>query len=651
MLLGPIFSFEMLTSSRRTRYFVVRGLYGVVLAAALFLVWMTVFHGSQWPGQNSTDIALAARFMAGFFGTFSVMQLLAAVILGPAIAAGTIAGERERRTIEYLFTANLSNAEIILSKLAARFLQIMLILLAGLPILAVAMLQGGIAPEALLAVYVVTFSTVVTVAALSIAVSVWSTRARDAVIRAYLVLLMLLIVPAVVATISLTGSLSASWFDVLMDYAIDPLLVANPFWNLSNIISGTSGATMSAGWSAVGELVRNQMIFAFVCGMYATLAVRRVHVRQMGRAKAPRRWLVLPRLRPELGQYPMLWKELFAAEASSRLGALGRIAICLLAACVLIPIGWQFIDVLENPSTGRNSQKILYSVSNFLEMTAVLGSAVGCGIFILVGARAACSITSEKERDSWQSLIGTPLSGAQIVRAKILGSIYALRYLFGVLLIMWGMAMILEPGFVIVVPFILLTLLVISVAVSSLGVLLSMRMKSSLWAMAATLGIGFFVGGGYLFCCVPFLIAGGGGNGGEEIMLTPCIPFLMAAPAEFYVHGVRGSSEGSMLAANFFGFIGYTITAIILYASTVSCFDLFSGRMENTTAMPYHRPGELTRKGPSPFMENGGEDSTADITMDEIMDMVKATSDRQLPRRRRSHEPPSELLPEETGPK
>ena len=188
MLLGPIFSFEMLTASRRVRYFVVRGLYGMVLAAALCLVWMSVFHGPRfYSTQNSNTIALSARFMANFFVTFSIMQLLAAVGLGPAIAAGTIASERERRTIEYLFAADLGNAEIVLSKLAARFLQIMIILLAGLPILAVAMLQGGIAPEALLAVYVVTFSTVITVASLSIAVSVWSARARDAVIRAYLV--------------------------------------------------------------------------------------------------------------------------------------------------------------------------------------------------------------------------------------------------------------------------------------------------------------------------------------------------------------------------------------------------------------------------------------------------------------------------------
>ena len=597
-MLGPIFSFELLTASRRVRYFVVRGLYGVVLAAALCLVWMSVFWEPYSLNQENA-IALSANFMAGFFATFSVMQLLAAVGLGPAIAAGTIASERERRTIEYLFTANLCNAEIVLSKLAARFLQIMIIILAGLPVLAVAMLQGGIAPEALAAVYVVTFSTVITVAAMSIAVSVWSSRARDAVIRAYLVLLMLLIVPAVVAGMMASGSLNPSWRDVVLDYFIYPLTTANPFWMLSSIISGTSGATMSSGWDAVGALVRNQMIFAVLCAAYATLAVRRVHVGQMGKSKARRRWRIVPHWRPGLGRDPMLWKELFAAAASSRLGALGRIAICLLAACVLIPMGWQFYETITKPSSGG----FFNAIESYLMTTAASGSAVACGIAILVAARAACSITSEKERDCWQSLIGTPLSGSQIVRAKVLGSIYAFRVLFGVLFLLWGMALVVDPGFIVAVPFMLFTLLVVTAAVASLGVLLSLRMKSSLWAMAATLGIGIFAGGGYMFCCMPFLMISGGGDE-AAIVLAPCIPFLMFVPGLFYAEP-QAFREGAIVAANVFGVIGYTVTAAVLYGSAIACFETLSGRTDSTPSSAYVRPGTFSAEPSSPFMPGG----------------------------------------------
>lgn len=588
MLLGPVFSFELLTASRRVRYFAVRGTYAVFLAAALFLVWFSVFHGSYsyYSSTQGNVIALAANFMSGFFWTFSIMQLLAAVTLGPAVAAGTIAVERERRTIEYLFTANLSNAEIVLSKLGARFLQIVFILLAGMPILAVAMLQGGIAPEALAAVYVVTLSTVVVVASLSIAVSVRSAQARDAVTRAYLVLLMLLIVPMVAAGLKMSSTINAAWYDVLMEWLVEPLLTGNPFWMLSSIVYGASGSSMAAGWSAVGELVRNQMVLAFVCAAYAVWAVRRVHVRAMGVSKSRHQLRLLPRLRPGLRNDPMLWKELFAASASSRLGMIGRIAVYLLVACVMGPMIYEFVETLPKSYTTLQSDQINWEVRNYLQATAMIGAGLCCGLGIFAAARAACSITAEKERDCWQSLLGTPLTGTEIVRAKVLGSVYAMRYLFAVLFVIWGMAVVISPDYMLSLPFTLYTLLVIVFSAVSLGVLFSLRMKSSLWSMAATLGVCFVVGGGYMFCCMPFfIVASGPGDDALALTLAPCIPFLLAAPGMFYVEGIS-TNEGEIIAAYVLGTFGYTITAGVLFTAACSTFDRFAGRTDIETMNP-----------------------------------------------------------------
>ena len=77
------------------------------------------------------------------------MQLLAVLLIGPALAAGTIAQERERRTMEYLYATPLSNLEIIIGKLGGRVLQILYLVLSGVPVLALAMLLGGIAPRAI----------------------------------------------------------------------------------------------------------------------------------------------------------------------------------------------------------------------------------------------------------------------------------------------------------------------------------------------------------------------------------------------------------------------------------------------------------------------------------------------------------------------
>jgi ABC-type transport system involved in multi-copper enzyme maturation permease subunit len=137
MLLGPIFSVELVTSARRARYFVVRALYALVLLIALFLTYY-----SYSRAMSFQDIGRVANFTAQFFYSFAWVQLIAVLLLAPAMAAGTIATERERRTIEYLFTSPLSSLEIVLGKLAARLLHVFCLVLAGVPVLALAMLMG-----------------------------------------------------------------------------------------------------------------------------------------------------------------------------------------------------------------------------------------------------------------------------------------------------------------------------------------------------------------------------------------------------------------------------------------------------------------------------------------------------------------------------
>jgi ABC-type transport system involved in multi-copper enzyme maturation permease subunit len=158
MLFGPIFSVEMTTSARRARYFLVRAIYAVIVFLVLFSVYVDVFRY-----DDLTDISTIARYAATFFLAFSVVQLGAVFLIGPAMVVGTIATERERRTIEYLFASQLSNVEIVLGKLAARLLHVAYLVLAGLPILALAMLLGGISPEVLLMIFVITLSSIVLV--------------------------------------------------------------------------------------------------------------------------------------------------------------------------------------------------------------------------------------------------------------------------------------------------------------------------------------------------------------------------------------------------------------------------------------------------------------------------------------------------------
>ena len=156
---------------------------------------------------QSGDINSIAEFTAAFFGAFGSSNCGRSAHR-PRPGRGTIAQERERRTMEYLYTTPLSNLEIIIGKLGGRVLQIVYLVLSGVPVLALAMLLGGIAPRAIVALTVITLSTVLFVTMVSMAVSAWTAKARDAVIRAYLVFFCIWVLP-----LSAYGSFSSGHMD------------------------------------------------------------------------------------------------------------------------------------------------------------------------------------------------------------------------------------------------------------------------------------------------------------------------------------------------------------------------------------------------------------------------------------------------------
>jgi ABC-type transport system involved in multi-copper enzyme maturation permease subunit len=560
---GPLFALEMVTSARRTRYFIVRVLYAAVLFFALFCTYLTYSEN-----HYLSDRALIAAFAWSFFSIFSWLQLLAVAALGPAMAAGTIAQERERRTIEYLFASTLSNAEIVLGKLLARLMHVGYLVLAGMPILFIAMLMGGIAPEAIVLLTIVTLSTALTVSIISITVSVWSARAREAVMRAYLVIIVLVVLPPIMLAMRGTG-----FYSVIFDSVNEQFLLANPFYILGHMLVTASSANTAIAWDAMLALLRNQAVVCVLGITASTLAVRRVHLRASGSVpKKQRRRFHL--FRPEMGDRPMLWKEIVAEPAASRLGAVGRIAVILILLGILAPTAWVFFTSITQLSPRSD-------YADYLRYSTIMGAAVGCGGLLLIAARAAGSITSEKERDCWVPLISTPLEAREIIWGKITGNIWAARGILIVLAIIWGLGAILDPGFVIAIVFLMGTLLILAVYASGLGVLYSLRCRTSMRAMAATLATGLFAGGLYLFCCMPLMI---GSRMGDEgiIILSGCIPFLLGFPGGIYVESISyrnmSGPESTVIFAYVLGIIGYSIAAAVLISASIGNFDRLSGR-------------------------------------------------------------------------
>ncbi len=556
---GPVLAVELVTTARRTRYFVLRVLYAVALFIALCFTYLVTL------GSRSGDMNASAQFTAAFFGTFGVMQLAAVLLIGPALAAGAIAQERQRRTIEYLYTTPLSNLEIVIGKLGGRVLQILFFVLSGVPVLALAMLLGGIAPWAVAVLTAITLSTVLFVTMVSIAVSAWTAKARDAVVGAYLVFFCLWVLPF------LLSFLLSAWSEPLMKQ----VFITNPVMTFTMILTGEGPwGRLTESWPLLLALVRNQMLAGGTALGLATLFMRRIHLREAGKLARKRRrrtWF----FRDEIGDNPMYWKELCVESGASRLGLLGY---GLLTVIFIVVCGSTVYFVSE--SLGRPSMQSGEFYCDYAIFTSTLLCC--CGLLLLI-ARAAASITAEKERDCWASLISTPLEPAEIIKAKILGNIFSLRGLVPLLAVVWLPAVLLQPSYFCSIAFTLLDLGILAAFAATLGIYCSQSSKSTLHAMGAALGIAVLIGG-VPSCCCPwigtifspaFLLAG---PGMASLMLGSPAPLSLAP---FFIMAI---------AAYLIGTAVYALAAYLLMRGAIRQFDKKNERTQR------YRPLRLAQK-------------------------------------------------------
>src|SRR5262249_9709232 len=88
---------------------------------------------------------------------------------GAALGAATIAGEKDRRTLDFLLATRLGNGEIVLGKLAACFCGVLATVAAGLPVALLLNLMGGVDPLLIVLAYAGTATT----AFVGIALAIW----------------------------------------------------------------------------------------------------------------------------------------------------------------------------------------------------------------------------------------------------------------------------------------------------------------------------------------------------------------------------------------------------------------------------------------------------------------------------------------------
>jgi ABC-type transport system involved in multi-copper enzyme maturation permease subunit len=478
-LLGPLFLFDLLRTTRRSRYFLLR-IYVYFILVLLFCVFVTWTSGRRINLRANRGAAIAENVF--FF--FLCAHLALTALFTPGYVASALTEEKERNTLEALMATDLSSREIVLSKLAVRLANLGLMLLTGLPILAIMQVMGGVDPDFLMVGFVAILFFTATLACLAISNSVRCRRSRDAILATYLEMGAYLVLTFVLFSAFRWWLppliLNLGWFQLSVWQVIDLVGYGNPILGLDRILEHVaSGGQMSR---ILGTVVVQFVTFHLVVSiLLAADAVRRFRraFRKQTYGQLVKDSNHLRRLRPGMGNWPLHWKEVFT-ESANRKSWFRRLLMGLLIVASFLPVA-----VIERDLRGAPRIEIVQVA--YFHYVCVVGCGILCILLIRVVVQAALSFSRERDQQTLDSLLTCPVSTPSIIGAKWLGCMLSVRWLWLWLAAIWaiGVAMAGMPGKLFVT---LLALWFVYAGVGTLfGQWCSLMCKTSLRAIVFTL--------------------------------------------------------------------------------------------------------------------------------------------------------------------
>ncbi|WZO98489.1 hypothetical protein EP7_000069 [Isosphaeraceae bacterium EP7] len=500
---------ELIASTRRGTAFSERCT-PLILMTAIITACVVVW---DWRGWDRSSVAGAASFARTTFGLIVSVEVVSLLCLIPAFLAPAIASERDRKSLDSLLATQASAAEIVGGTLGAGLVRLANGWAALVPALILMVSFGGVDPRLILLACAGLASTAFTLAALAVAISAVARTATRAA--------------------SSTVSLAISWlsFPSIAVLILPRVWPAAAPWVLPVALPVLDSSPLGPGLSLLGAAPRGPLVdtvsrMIAIQGVAAAMLVLWAIARLRPASRAvydldgrDRRRAMLSRWypRPACGDDPVLWREMYPPRTVGLImWAVGWTVNAVWLGLLAYAASWfaipAFAELFRNgyvPSHGHPTLPELNPLARVLvgKMTgASLGPEPGqarlefnillrqvTAIFdvmflMMVAGFAAESVAAERERETWLGLIGTPLSGHEILRAKMLGAIWKARGLGYLLLVFWTVGLL--AGAVHPVGYLatLAGAAISTVLFSALGVSASLRARDRGEATSKTIG-------------------------------------------------------------------------------------------------------------------------------------------------------------------
>jgi ABC-type transport system involved in multi-copper enzyme maturation permease subunit len=536
MHMGPIFRHELIRIARRRSHYAMRALLGLAL---LYVVWtfdpsgpaflrsvpMRTGGGGTLPLQNATRLADLV------FLDLAWIQGLAILLLVPGLTAGSIAEEDQSGTMHDLLASPLSSAAIVIGKLAARLFHVGIALAVGLvlvlPLALLRVLDAAIVAHA----YAMLFTLAFFVGSLSLLVSVVGTRPRAAVSAAYVLVGGWLLLPIWLRRLVAGFKGPLAWISTVNNQVLMtlPWEAAGALWWIGWATLNGDRIGVGFAWSRLSttfpQVVGMQLAVSVLCLLLAVLLLRplRLGWRKRGRGH---RWIQAAHspVRTAIGDDPMRWKERCTAwHPQSRIA---RLLAILLGALVLVPLIGPTSSALHEQweSLHGDGSRIWarWSLNESLRN-------ISAGLYILglaaIAARAATSVTEERERGTWTSLATTMVTGREIVRAKIAGAVWGIRSMIVLFLLLWSIGMTVGSVHPVGAIAAAASLAVFAWYAAAVGVFCSSVAGTSERALVATFSV-LLASNAFALMFVPLDLIGALGGSRQALFMAGVSPFV-----------------------------------------------------------------------------------------------------------------------------
>lgn len=407
-LVGPHFFYDLIRLGRRARTWDVRVLFTVGLLIGLSLVYFLRFPIRSWESlfdaQQRVSLTESGNVAQAFVFTILFVQNLAVILLTPAYLCSVIAEERERGTLELLFTTHLRSHQIVLGKFFSRLLHLGLILVGGLPVLSLVQLWGGVDIPMLLVNYGAMVLNLVMVGAVSILTSVLAPRVVTAVMASYGLVL-----------------------PVGLCFGLLSLTTGEGFMGMSqpNYAVLIVGGVAFHGPVTIGCLIAAVMVLRNQRNSEKRLAPpvprRRRRVEESRPVPAilvedasSQRQVSIRKTRtadlPPVHAYPLLWKEMNLGHLPFWKNPVFYVVLAL----ALYPVLGMFLAMavaMPHQGFAESVQGLGYVLRFFLVVYA--------GLFCIgVGYRAAAAMVRERQQKTLDNLLTLPVERREIFAAK-----------------------------------------------------------------------------------------------------------------------------------------------------------------------------------------------------------------------------------------